>query len=329
MVLRASVQHSTKNVERNSCRSRFWRPFFAFVYPLLVLEILAESVFGALQPSFLERFVEENFPQSDGNATILLVNGVTSCVSGALTAGSVLLLGSVSDIIGRKPVIFVAVIGASLPYLSALLAQDTLWLYIVFSGVSGIFGSTNSFAFSYVADTVLTKWRTIAFGLVNACFGVSFLAGSFISASIIESFPDRYSRVTLLVVLSLLAAAALYSIIIPESKTRSKDEEAKREKWLCCCCRRRNTVNNASINTEETEGVRNRERVETKEERRTKERHSIHKHETNTVVKEFNLKKEIITARSPSSENIYSAVVFTPFNHLSNRLYIYVILYVV
>mmetsp|Transcript_5686 Transcript_5686/g.13298 ORF Transcript_5686/g.13298 Transcript_5686/m.13298 type:complete len:501 (-) Transcript_5686:303-1805(-) len=228
---------SLKSSRRRGCVCER-KAFFVMAYPLLMLQLLGDSLFGPLGPSILENFVSQNFPNADGNQTILVVNGVTAGVGGVITAVATTLFGSLSDVVGRKPFIIVSLVLASTQYIAVLFARKTLWIYIILSTINGLFGSTYAFLFSFIADTVSTKWRTIAFGLLNACFGVGFMGGSYIAEAIFSNYSEHPTTTLLIIVLSLYAFAVVYACIIPESKKRSKAENEKRERLFCCCKRK-------------------------------------------------------------------------------------------
>jgi MFS family permease len=63
------------------------------------------------------------------------------------------LFGKLSDVLGRRTGLFLTVFGTILP-LAALAVTRSMWIYVVAQGLSGLFASTFTIAFAYIADVV-------------------------------------------------------------------------------------------------------------------------------------------------------------------------------
>jgi len=109
--------------------------------------------------------------------------GATETVNGWLVAvyslAQVLatpLLGKISDRVGRKPVLFVSLLGTALGFFLMGWAGALLWLFVarIIDGVSG--GSLGA-AQAYIADITSPEERSKAMGLLGAALGVGFVIG--------------------------------------------------------------------------------------------------------------------------------------------------------
>jgi len=85
-------------------------------------------------------------------------------------------LGSLSDRVGRRPVILLSNLGLGLDYVLMALAPNLTWLFVG-RVISGITGASITTAFAYIADTAGPEKRAQAFGMVGAAFGVGFIVG--------------------------------------------------------------------------------------------------------------------------------------------------------
>lgn len=86
------------------------------------------------------------------------------------------LLGALSDRFGRRPVILLSLLGATLNYLLTALAPNLGWLFVG-RILAGITGASFSAATAYIADITPPEKRAQSFGLVGAAFGLGFILG--------------------------------------------------------------------------------------------------------------------------------------------------------
>ena len=86
------------------------------------------------------------------------------------------LLGTLSDRVGRKPVILISLIVMVGYYLIMAVAQ-TVWLLLIGRIVGGITAATHATASAYVADISTSEEKAARFGLVGAAFGMGFVLG--------------------------------------------------------------------------------------------------------------------------------------------------------
>ncbi len=133
------------------------------------------------------------------------------------------ILGRLSDKYGRRPILFISILGSALGYFLIGFAGT---LTLVFAGriVSGITGGNISTAQAYIADVTTKENRAKGMGLFGATFGLGFVFGPAL-AGILSKYgvevPFYFAAI-----LSLLNAAALY-FILPESRRKSAESQFK------------------------------------------------------------------------------------------------------
>ena len=89
------------------------------------------------------------------------------------------ILGSLSDAIGRRPVLLVSLSMMAVDYLVMALA-GSIWLLLAARLVGGITAATHSTAAAYMADLSKPGEKAANFGLIGAGFGIGFVLGPLI-----------------------------------------------------------------------------------------------------------------------------------------------------
>ncbi len=125
------------------------------------------------------------------------------------------LWGRASDRHGRRPVILVALAGASAAALLTGLAS-TLWLLFVARALHGAAGASYVAAQAYVADVTRPGERARGLGLIGAAFGLGFTIGPALGALLSTAGP----RTPFFVVAALSAANLVWAYArLPESRS--------------------------------------------------------------------------------------------------------------
>lgn len=126
------------------------------------------------------------------------------------------ILGRLSDRFGRRPILFISLLGSVVGYLVIGFAAT---LPLVFLGriISGITGGNISAAQAYVADITTKENRAKGMGLFGAAFGLGFILGPAIGGVLSKygvQVPFFFAAA-----LSLTSAVAVY-FLLPESIKR-------------------------------------------------------------------------------------------------------------
>ncbi len=136
-------------------------------------------------------------------------------------------LGGLSDKYGRRPVLFLSIIGSGIGYLFIGFA-GALWM--VFAGriIAGITGGNISTAQAYIADITTRENRAKGMGLFGAMFGLGFIFGPAIGGIL-----SRFGLATpflFAAVLSFANATALY-FFLPETRKKRIDEFSRQNRF--------------------------------------------------------------------------------------------------
>jgi len=123
------------------------------------------------------------------------------------------ILGRLSDRYGRRPILFISLLGSAVGYFVIGFA-NTLLLVFVGRIIGGITGGNISTAQAYIADVTTKENRAKGMGLFGAAFGLGFIFGPAL-AGILSKYgvhvPFYFAAI-----LSLINAIALY-FVLPES----------------------------------------------------------------------------------------------------------------
>ncbi len=131
------------------------------------------------------------------------------------------LLGRISDKVGRRPILFISLLGSAVGYFVIGFAE-TLTLVFIGRIICGVTGANISTAQAYIADVTSKENRAKGMGLFGAAFGLGFILGPAI-AGILSKYgihvPFYFAAG-----LSLFNAIALF-IFLPESLKKNADRE--------------------------------------------------------------------------------------------------------
>ena len=130
-------------------------------------------------------------------------------------------LGRLSDKYGRRPILFISLLGSAVGYLVIGFAGT---LPLVFLGriISGITGANISTAQAYIADVTTKENRAKGMGLFGAAFGLGFILGPAI-AGVLSKY-GVHVPFFFAAILSLTSAAAVY-FLLPESLNRESQTD--------------------------------------------------------------------------------------------------------
>lgn len=131
------------------------------------------------------------------------------------------ILGKLSDKYGRRPILFISLLGSAAGYVVLGLA-NTLVLVFVGRIISGITGGNISAAQAYIADVTTKENRGKGMALFGAAFGLGFVLGPAIGG--VTSKFGVHIPFYIAAVLSLIAGAAVY-LVLPETRRLNEEVE--------------------------------------------------------------------------------------------------------
>jgi len=126
------------------------------------------------------------------------------------------ILGKLSDRFGRRPVLFISIVGTALGFALMGLAHSLTLLFVA-RILAGITGGNIAIPQAYIADVTAPEKRSRAMGMIGAAFGLGFTFGPLIGgvmSRISYSAPFFFSAG-----LAVINAALVY-LILPESLKR-------------------------------------------------------------------------------------------------------------
>ncbi len=123
-------------------------------------------------------------------------------------------LGALSDRYGRRPVLLAGLFGTAFDNLVMALAPNLPILYLGRT-LAGVTGASLTVATAYIVDLTSEADRAQAFGRMNACFGIGFIAGP-----VLGGFAGTYSiRAPFYLAAALNCVSALVCVfLLPESR---------------------------------------------------------------------------------------------------------------
>lgn len=139
--------------------------------------------------------------------------------------------GSLSDRIGRRPVLLLGLAGFGTSFLLLGLAGDQLWLMYVSRILGGLFsGAATSCAVAYVADITTEENRTKGMGLVGMSIGLGFIFGPAVGGLLTGfGLSAPFFVASGLSFVALLLAAARLQESLPASKRG--DVKKRSSRW--------------------------------------------------------------------------------------------------
>ncbi len=129
-------------------------------------------------------------------------------------------LGSMSDRIGRRPVLLISLAGAAINYLFLAFAPS-LWMLLLGRAIAGLTSANVSVASAYITDISPENTRARRFGLFNAMFGIGFIIGPVLGGTL----GDCWLRLPFIAAAALNAGNLLLALfMLPESRTPTKEK---------------------------------------------------------------------------------------------------------
>ncbi len=160
---------------------RSHKPALGFIFLTLVLDVLGFGLLIPVSPKLVESLLHHGQGGTEAEAApIVAALQSTFFVMSFLFAP---MLGVLSDRVGRRPVILIALLGSAIDYLAMALAPTITILFIT-RIINGLSGASFTVANAYVADVTPHHKRAAAFGMMGAAFGIGFVIGPIIGGSL-------------------------------------------------------------------------------------------------------------------------------------------------
>ncbi len=178
-----------------------------FILITLMIDAIGIGIVFPIMPDLMERVGAGDTGQGAFWGGLLM-----AAYAGALfLCGPI--VGSISDAVGRRPILIAALTMLALDYVIMALAE-TFWLLLLGRTLAGLAGATYITATAYIADISKPTEKAANFGLIGAAFGIGFVLGPAIggiAAEISITAPFWIAAV-------LSAANALFGVfVLPES----------------------------------------------------------------------------------------------------------------
>ncbi len=191
---------------------------------MIVMAILMITFigFGIIIPVMPEIILEADPKEAEMHTGRMLA--LYSAVSFILSP----LWGTLSDRIGRRPVILTGLAGFSASFLLFGLAGDSLTLMYASRALGGLFsGAVASVIVAYVSDITPPEQRTKGMGLVGMSIGLGFTLGpGFGGLLSIFSLNTPFFAASALALTTCLLAAAKLKESLPPEKRKAKSEKS-------------------------------------------------------------------------------------------------------
>ncbi|MDJ0737880.1 MAG: MFS transporter [Nostocaceae cyanobacterium] len=189
---------------------------------VLFLTVFIDVIgFGIIIP--LLPFYGENFGASPAIITLLF-----SCYS-LMQFLFAPLWGSLSDRMGRRPILLLSIGGSCLSYLWCGLA-NSLWMLFASRLLAGFMGGTIVTAQAYISDITTPDNRAKGMGMIGASLGLGFTLGPAIGGFLAGNNPEEVNyQLPLLAASGLSLCGLIFAFLaLPKSGKLNPDEEIKK-----------------------------------------------------------------------------------------------------
>ncbi len=144
-------------------------------------------------------------------------------------------LGRLSDLVGRRPVLWISLLGSALGYLVLAMTGRFEWV-LAARILDGVTGGNISVAQAAMADLTPPKDRSKAMGLIGAAFGLGFVLGPFLGGTLATSglglrlASEHGWQLPFLVAAGLSLLASFFVIVwLPETLSPEARKNARQE----------------------------------------------------------------------------------------------------
>jgi DHA1 family tetracycline resistance protein-like MFS transporter len=146
------------------------KPALLFIFVTVLLDMVALGIIIPVFNPLVLSFTHGNY------ASAALLAGVMSTIFAAMQFFVSPILGTLSDRVGRRPIVLLSNLGTAFDYAILALAPTLGWLFLG-RILSGATTASISVASAYIADVTPEDKRAGAYGTISAAFGAGFVVG--------------------------------------------------------------------------------------------------------------------------------------------------------
>jgi DHA1 family tetracycline resistance protein-like MFS transporter len=183
----------------------------SFIFITILIDVIGLGIIIPVLPKLIQQLTGEDLSEAARYGGLLIFAFATMQFLFSP------ILGGLSDMYGRRPVLLVSLFGLGIDYIFMALAPTIAWLFVgrILAGISGASFTT---ATAYIADISLPEKRAQNFGLIGAAFGIGFIIGPVVGGI----FSQFGTRVPFLIAAAFSLLNFLYGyFILPESLSPS------------------------------------------------------------------------------------------------------------
>ncbi|MET3896180.1 DHA1 family tetracycline resistance protein-like MFS transporter [Devosia sp. UYZn731] len=182
------------------------------IYTAIVLDAVGIGLIFPILPTLLAEVTHA------GNVATYI--GIMTALYAAVQFIFAPVLGSLSDRLGRRPVLLISLAGAAVNYLFLAFAPN-LWLLLLGRAIAGLTSANTSVAAAYITDISPEDKRARRFGLLNAMFGIGFIIGPVLGGLL----GDYWVRLPFIAAAVLNGGNLLLAfLMLPESRTPTREK---------------------------------------------------------------------------------------------------------
>lgn len=187
------------------------KPLF-IIFATIVLDAVGIGLIFPILPALLR-----DVTHADNVASYI---GILTALYALMQFVCAPVLGSLSDRLGRRPVLLVSLAGAAVNYVF-LASASSLWMLLLGRAIAGLTSANLSVATAYLTDISPEDKRARRFGLFNAMFGIGFIVGPVLGGAL----GDYGVRLPFIAAAVLNGCNLLLAFfLLPESRTPSREK---------------------------------------------------------------------------------------------------------
>ena len=192
----------------------------SFIFITLLLDVIGLGLIIPVFPQLIEELIQGNISEASQWAGLLtFAYAIMQFICAPI-------IGNLSDMYGRRPVLLFSLLGFGIDYIFLALAPTIWWLFVG-RLIAGLFGASFTTATAYIADISTAENRSKNFGMIGAAFGLGFIIGPGLGGLLGEFGP----RVPFMAAAVLTLMNLIYGyFVLPESlaKEHRRPFECKR-----------------------------------------------------------------------------------------------------